>query len=493
MLTDVVDQFLDVAAAAPTRVAIVHAGKELSYAGLEARVRALAHCFSAFDGPRILLAMPRIPDAYAAIFAAGLAGGYHTPLNLDAPIGKLERIAAVLRPDIIVAQTELGAALSKVAPDALVIDPADVDEQRQFAGRGRRHRRAYVIFTSGSTGVPKGVVVSRRALAAYVRWLTATFAVTPADRFSQHPNLAFDISMTDIFGALCHGARLCLLSGEADRLMPARLIERERVTIWNSVPSVVSLMDQAGHVTASNLSSVRIFNFCGEPLLPKQVEILFEACPNALVRNTYGPTEATIAVTDLPMYRHSYRPPARDSVSIGPPIGDIGLHLIGGSHPDEGELAITGEQLADGYWEDPEKTDRAFRTIDLAGRPTRAYFTGDWVERIDGELYFRERIDFQVKVKGYRVELDEVASAIRNCGWPVVCVFKRGDSLAAVVEHREGQTFDSDTLISRLRLMLEDHAVPVAIRKIDHLPRNENDKLDRKAAAAWFDLQAPDA
>jgi D-alanine--poly(phosphoribitol) ligase subunit 1 len=319
--------------------------------------------------------------------------------------------------------------------------------------------------------------------------MTETFDITPSDRFSQHPNLAFDISMTDIFGALCHGARLCLLSGETDRLMPARMVAREGVTIWNSVPSVVSLMDQAGQVTAGNLASVRIFNFCGEPLLQKQVEILFEACPGALVRNTYGPTEATIAVTDLPMEKHSYRPPSRDSISIGPPIGDIGLHLIGGDHPDEGELAITGEQLADGYWQDEEKTARAFRNIDVGGRPTRAYFTGDWIERIDGQLYFRERIDFQVKVKGFRVELDEVAGAIRSCGWPVVCVFKRGDALAAVVEHREGQAFDSKALMARLRLMLEDYAVPVAIRKIDHLPRNENDKLDRKAAAAWFDAQ----
>lgn len=177
------------------------------------------------------------------------------------------------------------------------------------------------------------------------------------------------------------------------------------------------------------------------------------------------------------------------SVAIGAPISNIGIHLIGGRHAEEGQIVITGPQLADGYWRDPAMAEEVFRPIEIGGRPERAYFTGDWAERRNGHVFFKERIDFQVKVKGYRVELDEVASAIRDCGWPVVCVFKRGEALAAVVEHMPGRVLGQAVLLSEVSRKVEAHAVPVAVRVIDRMPRNDNDKLDRKAVTAWFDAQ----
>ena len=486
---DVVDRFLDCANADPSHPAVVIDGRTFSYGDLERRVRAFAHAFTRFEAARVLIALPQTADAYAAILAASLAGGYHTPLNVAAPVEKLRRIASLLEPDVIVGQGELAAALAAEAPKATILDPAEIDETTQFQGRGRRHRLAYVIFTSGSTGIPKGVVVPRSALDHYVQWMTDVFEIGPRDRVSQHPNLAFDISMTDVFGALCHGATLYPLLREVDRLMPARMIEREKITVWNSVPSVVSLMMQAGQATAAHLDSIRLFNFCGEPLLPEQIEALFAVRPDVLVRNTYGPTEATIAVTDLPLRKDNYRLATTTSVAIGTPLSNIGIHLIGGRHAEEGQIVITGPQLAEGYWRDPAKTEEVFRPIDIGGRTERAYFTGDWAERRNGHIFFKERIDFQVKVKGYRVELDEVASAIRDCGWPVVCVFKRGEALAAVVEHMPGKVLGQAVLLSEVSRKVEAHAVPVAVRVIDTMPRNDNDKLDRKAVTAWFDAQ----
>ena len=489
MLRDVVDLFLDCAAAKPEHPAIVGGGQSLTYGGLERRVRAFAHAFSKFETPRVLIALPQAPDAYAAIFAAGLAGGYHTPLNIAAPIEKLRRIAKLLEPNVIVGERELATALAGAAPAAMVLDPANIDETAQFTGHGCRHSLAYVIFTSGSTGVPKGVMVPRSALNHYVGWMKDVFGILPGDRFSQHPNLAFDISMTDIFGALCHGATLYPVAREVDRLMPARMIEREKITVWNSVPSVVSLMMQAGQATAQNLASIRLFNFCGEPLLPAHLDALFTAQPDALVRNTYGPTEATIAVTDLPLRSDDYRQATLASVAIGPPIPGIGIHLIGGRNEDEGQIVITGPQLAEGYWRDDTRTAEVFRSIEIDGRSIPAYFTGDWAERRNSHIFFKERIDFQVKIRGYRVELDEVAAAIRDCGWPVACVFKRGEALVAVVERMPGQAFDPAALLAAVGHKVEAHAVPVAVRLIERMPRNDNDKLDRKAAAAWFDAE----
>lgn len=483
---DVIDLFLAAAAAHARRPAIVASGQATPYAALEERARAFAAAFAERPAPRILIALPQDVDAYSAILGAGLAGGFHTPLNLATPLAKMERIAGLLQPDFIVGAPALTATLGQAAPGARRVDPAGLPMSAPFRGRGERHHLAYVLFTSGSTGLPKGVMVPRTALDHYVGWLGDTFAMRPEDRVSQHPNLAFDISMTDIFAALCHGAALHPLS-DRDRLLPARFIAREAISVWNSVPSAVSLMMQAGEVTARHLASLRLMNFCGEPLLREQLDAIFAARPDLLVQNTYGPTEATISMTGLLLRADTYRAHCGASVALGPAIPGMGLHLVGGAHPNEGEIVLTGPQLADGYWGDAEKTQAAFRTLDTPAGPQRCYHTGDWAERRDGAVFFKERIDFQVKVLGYRIELDEVAAAIRDCGWPTAVVFKRGDALAALVERMPDRLFDERALRQALAAKIEPHAVPAAIAEIERMPRNDNDKLDRRAAAQWFE------
>ena len=305
---DLADEFLRQAQRRPQHPAVVVDEVCLSYEALARQVLRLAAHFSRRTDPRILVALPQVPDAYAAIIASSLAGGYYTPLNLAAPTAKLRRIARLLQPDFIVGHGAIIADLADEAPAAEILDPARLSVVEPAHDLTRRHRLAYVTFTSGSTGMPKGVMVSRQAINTYAQWVNRSFGITPADRVSQHPNLAFDISMTDIIGAFCGGATLYPLLDEADRLMPARMIEREKITVWNSVPSVVSLMMQARHVTERNLGSVRLFNFCGEPLLPEHLSALFAARPDAVVQNTYGPTEATVAVTALQLRADSWPP-----------------------------------------------------------------------------------------------------------------------------------------------------------------------------------------
>lgn len=419
------------------------------------------------------------------MLAAGLAGGYYTPLNIAAPIAKLRRIAGLLQPNVIIAaDTALAAALAEECLQATLLDPDKAKRGKRCTGRGTRHELAYVIFTSGSTGAPKGVMVPRAALDHYVDWAAGAIPMHPGDRVSQHPNIAFDVSVLEIYGALGAGATLCPLVSAGERLMPARFIESAGITVWVSVPSVVSLMAQAKQITPSLLRSVRLFAFCGEPLLKEHLDALFAARPEVEVINLYGPTEATVSMTALHVNARNYRTACRATVSIGAAIPGMGLHLIGGSHADEGELVITGPQLAVGYWKDATRTEQAFRPIERDGARLRGYFTGDWGERVDGQIYFKERLDFQVKVHGYRLELDEVAAAIRDCGWPVVCVVKWNDGLAAVIERIDGKDFDEAALIAALSSRIEPYAIPSVMRVVERIPRNDNDKLDRNAVLA---------
>jgi len=482
---DTLDLFLHAARLHAQKPAITGLSGDVSYAQLEHLARQYAALFASAPEPRVFIALPRGKHAYAAMLGAALAGGFYAPANDASPVEKLQRVARELNPDFLVAPPPLAASLHEAAPEAHLIDPALVERGEAMDGVGLRHRIAYIIFTSGSTGVPKGVVVPRTALNHYVAWIHSSGCVRADDRVSQFNNLAFDVSVFDIFGALGCGATLVPINGRFDRLMPARAIARERITVWTSVPTVVDLMMSGQQLTHANLKTVRLFTLAGEPLLRPHLEALFAVCPDTLVQNAYGPTEATVTVSSMMMTAANFTQACqREAVSIGPEIPGMRLHLAGGPRDDAGELVIIGPQLAEGYWNDPVRSEAAFRPVEIGGDVHRGYFTGDWVERIGGLIFFRERIDHQVKIRGYRIELDEVAAAIRRCGWPSVCVFKLGDALAALVECPEGRAFDENALRVQLAETIEAYAIPDRIKPTAHMPRNENDKIDRAASQA---------
>ena len=482
---DVIDLFLNAAARFPDKLA-VQARPGATYAELAVRARQLAAAFAGAE--RVLIALPRGVDAYASMLGAALGGGFYTPLNEVSPIEKQLRVTRLLQPDVIVAPRAAGELLRAEAPGARIVDPADLGSAPALEGQGSRHATAYVIFTSGSTGEPKGVVIPRVALNHFVAWMQTSETVVADDVVSQFNNLAFDLSVQDIYGALCTGATLVPINARGDRLMPARAIAREGITAWASVPSVIDLMQTAGQLTRANLGRVRMFTLVGEKLLRAPLAALFAACPDAAVQNTYGPTEATVSVTQMRMSAVDFTAACHgNNTSVGGPIDGMGLHLVDGPDANEGEIVLTGPQVASGYWNDAERTARAFRTIAVEGVATPCFHTGDWAVRRGAHLFFEERIDLQIKLRGYRIELDEVAAAIIACGWPSVCVVKRGEALAALVEDPSGGELDAVALQDALAGKIEAYAVPTHIVAVLALPRNESDKVDRRAAAALLD------
>jgi D-alanine--poly(phosphoribitol) ligase subunit 1 len=484
---DSIDLFLSRALGDPQHPAVAVENRSITYGVLEDRIRRIAAKVSEYREPKVLIAMPQGPDAYAAMLGVGLAGGYYAPVNLAAPREKLELIARLFEPDLIVGSRDITDAIRKAVPQADVAEIHELYDLPPLVGRGRRHELAYLIFTSGSTGTPKGVMIPRSALDHYVASIAKTLGISPQDRVSQHPNIAFDLSVMDIYGALCYGATLCPIASRGDRLMPARAIAREKVSVWISVPSVIGLMMRAGHMTTKNLCSVRLFAFCGEPVLKEQLDSIFLARPDAVVVNTYGPTEATVSMTSLRLTKSNYRGACSESVAIGKPIAGMELHLVDGPNADEGEIVISGPQLAKGYWQNLEQTAKFFKAMEFDGKSRRTYFTGDWAKRHGGHVFCRGRIDIQVKIHGHRLELDEVAAAIRACGWPDVCVLLWRNMLIAVIEACQSEDLNERELRRTLAGKLEQHAIPVVLRTIPKLPRNENDKVDSVSVTAWLE------
>lgn len=482
MARDVLDRMLHIARDHGSGLAVTDRDGAITYADFAELAGRFAAAFTGFGAhPRVLILTGRERASYAAMFGALQAGGFYAPGNSESPPAKIRSVIEQFEPDVIVAPEATVAGLGLTRMRVPVVDPAALPAQRLDSARPP-HDLAYVIFTSGSTGSPKGVMIGRDSLAHYVEWIIDAVAPRRSDRWSQHPNIGFDLSVFDIYGALSTGGALFPLEGRMDRLMPGAAVRRHGLTIWCSVPSVISLMKQASHVTRENLGTVRLFNFCGEALLAPQVQALFEAVPSAVVQNTYGPTEATVSCTEVKLTPGNLSANLRNNVAIGDAIAGMGIHLVGEAGPAagevaEGEIVIDGPQLARGYWRNEAATQRQFRTIDIGGAPRRAYFTGDWAERVDGKIYFRSRVDFQIKHRGRRIELDEINHALRSCGFDNAAATLHNGELHAFVE-TGADVLDVAGIKRRLGELLEPYAIPGFIHPCRQLPRSANDKID---------------
>jgi len=485
-LVDPVASLFQQAEAEPARPAVVTADLSVNYAGFAEYVRHLAHAISQTgDHPKILINLGCGFQAYAAMFATLMAGGYYVPLNVDAPLSVRRRIFELFAPDAVIGAAVSTAELNEASHDITAIDPDEVPQQELTSARPP-HELAYVIFTSGSTGSPKGVMVTRHGLENYLAWIREDMAVTPNDRWSQHPNIGFDLSVLDIFGALANGASLHPIGTNEGRLMAASAIKRRGLTIWNSVPSVVDLMIQSGQLTSDNLASLRLMTFCGEPLLEEHLAAIFRARPDLVVHNTYGPTEATVSCTLVKLNADNYRQHCDTSAALGNAIRGMRLDLVNGPNDDEGEIRITGPQVAGGYWNDDDATAKAFSA---AVSEEKSFLTGDWARRTGGNLYFRSRIDTQIKIMGHRLELSEIDAAIRKSGIPAVaCTFVDGKI------HGFLQLKSTDIDLADLRQFLlahlEPYAIPFNFHFVDELPRNTNDKIDQKALEKLVRMEA---
>jgi amino acid adenylation domain-containing protein len=368
----------------------------------------------------------------------------------------------------------------KVWPLAEVADPSEptVDGART----------AYLLFTSGSTGVPKGVAVSQSNAVAYMEYAAKRFGFRADDRCSQNFDLTFDLSVHDLFTCWDAGATLCPYTEQT--LTPATLVEEKELTCWFSVPSVAMFASKLGLLEPGAFPTLRWSLFCGEALSCSLAEAWQQAANNSILENLYGPTEATIAIT---YYRwNSETSPAecvRGLVPIGWPFDGQQLCAVNEELAlvptgESGELCLGGSQVTRGYLNDPEKTARSFVRLAQTGNQIW-YRTGDLVREDErGCFFYLGRRDFQVKISGYRVELQEIDLVLRESArtelavaipWPLT-----EGSAAGIVGVVSGSDPARDAqIIAACESRLPRYMVPTRIYHFPQIPLNVNGKIDR--------------
>ncbi len=477
--------FLRRAAESPEAPALLDMdGRVTTYGELAARAtRRAAALRERGVGPEVPVAirMERSPRMIEAVLAVLLAGGAYVPIDPETPE---ERVGVILEDS-----------------GALVVD-WESEEKDQKDNQDNNdsglssllslESLAYVLYTSGSTGTPKGVLVSHRSLAAYTRAVCALYGIGPADRAIQFASLSFDASAEEIFSALAVGASLVVRSGPLEDVATFLRRATERGLTLLSLPTAY------WHVLAAALAAgevdwpagVRLVTIGGERALPGRWADWGRGVESrARLFNAYGPTEATIAAT---VHEHPGTPgPAPREVPIGRPLPGWNAHVLGAGlrlppAGAVGELYLGGVGLARGYLGDPARTAERFVPDPFGAAGERLYCTGDLARRRpDGLLEFAGRIDRQVKVRGFRVELGEVEAALAAC--PAVreaAAVTRPDAsgnarLSACVVWREAA--DVAGLRTLLERRLPAWMIPSEVFALDALPVTAAGKLDRRA------------
>ncbi len=430
------------------------------------------------------------------------AGCFYVLLDPSQPEARLETILETLNPEILIAEPGQNEKARKLAavrnrssggPSCRVLAMDDLLNTREDAGQlAVRRRQAldtdplYAIFTSGSTGVPKGVVVSHRSVIDFIPCFTELFHITEADVIGNQAPFDFDVSVKDLYSCLYAGAAMVIIPKRLFSI-PTALLDylcEKKITTAIWAVSALCLITSLNGFTYRVPTHLNKILFSGEVMPVKHLRKWQEALPKALFVNLYGPTEITCNCT---YYRIDRLFEPGETIPMGTAFPNEKVFLLDEENrevtaPKElGEVCVAGTALALGYYNNPEKTAKAFVQNPLQHRYLELiYRTGDLAHYgEDGLLYFDTRKDFQIKHMGHRIELGEIEAAMSRVDGVerVCCLFDAGKN--KIISYYEGKA-DKKTITAGLSKSLPRYMFPSRYRQVEAFPLTKNGKIDRE-------------
>ena len=494
------DYFFLSAARRPQSPALIVSGREYSYGELLYDVRTLQESMGHFglrgSGHVIGVLSPKNSGAFAAQLAIMDLDCIYLPINVDLPPSAINGILTQAEARCLIydpsmskdleqancfSQTKVLASNPGFTTTTVIQLLSCFESKKAATDKGAL---AYLLFTSGSTGTPKGVAVSHKNAIALIESVAELVEFNDSDRFTQFPDLTFDLSVSEIF--LCWRSGGCLVVPTKREVAGAvRFVQDHRITVWSSVPTLGCILASLKSLKHNSMPTLRFTSFCGESLSSSLTMMWCNAAPNSAIVNFYGPTEATVYST---YYKyHPTAPPVTDTLPIGLPLRNFKFLVVredrGLVAPGEpGELLLAGPQVVAGYWNDAAATARSFVKDSVASEPVTWYKTGDIVSLVDGQLLFHGRLDRQIKLSGYRVDLHGIEATLRAVS---------GTELAAVLPMSDGHgqwngifglvagtQLSAEEILSACAKQLAPYALPSTIMVLGNLPMNANGKLD---------------
>ncbi|MDB4892491.1 MAG: D-alanine-activating enzyme [Gemmatimonadetes bacterium] len=461
-------------------------GATLSWGDLREKSDALAGAIAragiSSDSP-IVVRGHKESEMIIGFLGCAKAGHAYAPIDVGAPEARAQRIIEASGAELVLTPETIRELVARndPPPSAHSADPSSPH---------------YVMFTSGSTGEPKGVVITRGCLDAFLAWTIDEQQFAPGrEVFLNQVIYSFDVSVMDTWTALATGGMVVSLTAAdtADFRQLFATLECSGVTTWVSTPALAQLCLGDRRFAASMLPQLRRFMFCGDVLTPDVAGRLLDRFPEVELWNTYGPTEGTVATTSVRVDREMLGRYQQVPIGVAMPGTSVVIEDAEGHQlPEEarGEIVIAGPNVSPGYLGRPDLTARVFSERN----GVRTYRTGDWGSVRDGLLFFHGRMDNQVKIAGHRIELGDVEVHLASLplvrAAAVIAAERNGrpDSLHAfVVLAERGETTDLDiraSLLRELATLLPAYMLPRNFHFLDAFPLTANGKTDRKALAA---------
>lgn len=472
----------------PEQTAIVLGDKRLTYRELNERANRLAHTLrekGVQAEQSVAIMAQRSLEMIVGIIAVLKAGGAYVPIDPDYPAERIAYMLEDCEARLVLAQKHLREKLTAN------VELLDLDDEQAYSPHAENLEPthtvsdlAYIIYTSGTTGKPKGVMVEHRGIVNSVLWNRDEFALSGKDRGTLALSFAFDAFALTFFTLIVSGSTVVLMPDEEakDPIALRNLIATWECSYVVFVPSMFQAILECSR--PDDIRSIQAVMLGGEKLSPKLVQMCKEMHPQMLVINAYGPTECSVIAT----YLRDTRPDK--PITIGRPVANTSIYIVDQNHQllpvgVVGEICIGGRGLARGYWKKPELTAEKF--VENPAVPgERMYKTGDlgrWLP--DGTIDFVGRIDEQIKVRGYRIEIGEIEAVLlahEKTNEAVVVAYQdeRGDSYLAAYFTGKAPMEESE-LRAHLSRELPAYMVPAYLIQLDALPLTPNGKVDRKA------------